>query len=103
MSWDKDLAKEFKKRNNPGRPFWFTGIVQNNENLTVSAFDGRVILQSDRLQTVVRKKKIPIPDSDFFTYETEPFVCELGDRVALVGDPFSGAAGSQKILVVGVI
>ena len=101
MSWEHALAKEFKKRDNPetNTP-WFsgeclspvmevdpdTGDVSYEGPLIISCYDGQVILKADRLKVLASAGQI-----------------HDGQTVALLGALFGGAAGSQKILVLGVM
>lgn len=52
MSWEHLLAKEIKNRDNPMLPNFFTGTVVSTSPLTVSAFDGAVMLKGAQLKRV---------------------------------------------------
>ena len=96
MSWEHQIAKQFKERDNPTTYAWFAGTVQspirtvNNKGevsysgpLIVTAFDGQIILRAGQLDHV---PQVYAPQT-----------------VALVGDPFGKSAGGQTILLLGVI
>lgn len=100
MAWEHDIAREFKKRNNPQNYAYFTGEVLSPvavrlPNGTViyqgptiiSCFDGAIMLREDRL--------LQVPKGDGTPY------C-AGETVALLGHPFDRQAGGQKILIAGV-
>lgn len=99
MSWEHQIAKQFKERDNPTTYAWFAGKVQspirtvNNKGevsysgpLIVSAFDGQIILRAEQLRPLDHVPQVYAPQT-----------------VALVGDPFGGSAGGQTILLLGVI
>lgn len=99
MSWEHQIAKQFKDRDNPTTYAWFAGKVQspirtvNNKGevsysgpLIVSAFDGQIILRAEQLRTLDHVPQVYAPQT-----------------VALVGDPFGKSAGGQTILLLGVI
>lgn len=99
MSWEHQIAKQFKERDNPTTYAWFAGKVQspvrtvNNKGeasysgpLIVTAFDGQIILRAEQLRTLGHVPQVYAPQT-----------------VALVGDPFSKSAGGQTILLLGVI
>lgn len=99
MSWEHQIAKQFKQRDNPSTYAWFAGEVQSpirtvddkgNESfrgpLIVSAFGGEVILRADQLRVLDHVPQVYAPQT-----------------VALVGDPFGKSAGGQTILLLGVI
>lgn len=99
MSWEHQIAKQFKDRDNPTTYAWFAGKVQspvrtvNNKGevsysgpLIVSAFDGQIILRAEQLRTLGHVPQVYAPQT-----------------VALVGDPFGKSAGGQTILLLGVI
>lgn len=99
MSWEHQIAKQFKERDNPTTYAWFAGKVQspirtvNNKGevsysgpLIVSAFDGQIILRAEQLRTLGHVPQVYAPQT-----------------VALVGDPFGKSAGGQTILLLGVI
>lgn len=52
MSWEHKFARELKDRDNPTLPTFFTGKVVAVSPLTVSAFDGQVMLQPPQLLRV---------------------------------------------------
>ena len=52
----------------------------------MTAFDGQVILEADRLKTLAHLDRVYYPQ-----------------EIALLGNPFGGEAGSQSILILGVI
>lgn len=98
--WEYELARQFKSRDNDDFPVWFvgdvtsptrsvdpeTGAVTYEGPLRVSCFGGQVILGADRLSVLASAGTL-----------------YAGQRAALCGQPFSGAAGSQKVLVLGVL
>lgn len=99
MSWEHQIAKQFKDRDNPTTYAWFAGKVQspirtvNNKGevsysgpLIVTAFDGQIILRAEQLRTLGHVPQVYAPQT-----------------VALVGDPFGKSAGGQTILLLGVI
>lgn len=99
MSWEHRIAKELKKRDNKNYPVYFVGDVLSpvrsvddagevsySGTLTVSAFDGEVMLGADRLQQLAGQDRL-----------------YAGQVVALLGDLFSQTPGGQKILVLGVV
>lgn len=47
MSWDYDLAKEFKKRNNKEMDEPIIGTVISSSPLSISLFNGSVILNNN--------------------------------------------------------
>ena len=95
MSWEHALALELKKRDNPetNTP-WFTGlclspVLVDGEYigpLIISCYDGQVMLKEDRLRVLASAGRV-----------------HDGQVVALLGALFCGDAGSQKILVLGVV
>ena len=94
MAWEHDMARHFKARDNKPYMVYFTGKVQSPKKvadqyigpLKVSAFDGQVILEADRLKTLAHLYRVYYPQ-----------------EIALLGNPFGGEAGSQSILILGVI
>lgn len=102
MSWEHQLAKELKKRDNLPVTTWFAGemvspivvsVMPDGKPLVagptiVSCFGGEVMLEADRL------KQIPKPDGSRY---------HAGETVALAGHPFSKEPGAQKILILGVV
>lgn len=50
MSWEHRMAKQLKQRDNPTLPTFFTGKVVSASPLTVSAFDGQVMLKAPQLR-----------------------------------------------------
>ena len=99
MSWEHQLAKQFKERDNPTTYAWFAGEVQSPVRITndkgevsysgpliVSAFGGEVILRAEQLRVLDHVPQVYAPQT-----------------VALVGDPFGKSAGGQTILLLGVI
>lgn len=99
MSWEHQIAKQFKDRDNPTTYAWFAGTVQSpirsvNDKgevsfhgpLIVTAFDGQIILRDRQLRTLDHVPQVYAPQT-----------------VALVGDPFGKSAGGQTILLLGVI
>lgn len=99
MSWEHQIAKQFKERDNPTTYAWFAGTVQSpirsvNDKgeasfhgpLIVTAFDGQIILRDRQLRTLDHVPQVYAPQT-----------------VALVGDPFGKSAGGQTILLLGVI
>lgn len=99
MSWEHQIAKQFKDRDNPTTYAWFAGKVQSpirtvnskgevsySGPLIVSAFDGQIILRAEQLRTLDHVPQVYAPQT-----------------VALVGDPFGKSAGGQTILLLGVI
>jgi len=101
MSWEHAIAKEFKKRDNPETDTpWFMGLclspvmVTDPETgdvsyvgpLIISCYDGQVMLREDRLKVLASAGRV-----------------HDGQDVALLGALFGGSAGSQKILVLGVV
>lgn len=99
MSWEHQIAKQFKDRDNPTTYAWFAGKVQSpirtvnskgevsySGPLIVTAFDGQIILRAEQLRTLDHVPRVYAPQT-----------------VALVGDPFGKSAGGQTILLLGVI
>lgn len=99
MSWEHQIAKQFKERDNHTTYAWFAGKVQSpirttNDKgeeifsgpLIVSTFDGQVILRAEQLRVLNHVPQVYAPQT-----------------VALVGDPFGKSAGGQTILLLGVI
>lgn len=101
MAWAHDIAREFKKRDNPQNFAYFTGDVLSpvavrmpDGTITyegptiISCFEGAITLRKDRL--------LQIPKADGTPY------C-AGETVALLGNPFDDEKpGGQKILIAGV-
>jgi hypothetical protein len=99
MSWEHQIAKQFKERDNPVNCVWFRGTVQSpvrtvNDKgeesfhgpLSVSAFDGQVILGDQQLRVLSHVPQVYAPQS-----------------VAIVGNPFAKSGGSQTFVLLGVI
>ena len=85
MGWEHQIAKEFKKRDNPQNYAYITCDVLSP--LPKRLPDGTIMLRSDRL--------LQIPKADGTPY------C-AGETVALLGHPFDRQAGGQQILIAGV-
>lgn len=99
MAWQHDMARELKKRDNRSTTVWSTGQVLSptvhtdqetgevtySGPLIVSCADGAVMLRADRLWQLPTEERY-----------------HEGQTVALLGDLFGGA-GSQKILILGVV
>ena len=104
MSWEHELAREFRGRDNRTDPAWFRGEVlspirreQGGQTiyegpLIISCYDGQVMLRSDQLQMLAG---VPSAAGSPRLYK--------GISVALTGNLFSGDAGSLKILILGVV
>lgn len=86
MAWDHELAKQLNRGKNTGGPVWFAGEVLSTEELIISAYDGQIMLRSDRLRKPEHVGEL-----------------SAGQRVALLGNPFGSAPGSQTVLILGVI
>lgn len=104
MSWEHDLAREFRGRDNKSGPAWFRGevlspirtVVDDEEifegELIISCYDGQVMLKSGQLQMLAG---VPAAAGITRLYK--------GKSVALAGDLFSGGAGSLQVLILGVV
>lgn len=102
MAWEHLIARQLKAGQAPSSPAWFagdvvsptrhvdptTGKVTLSGPLIVSCYKGEVMLQGSRL-----RKLGYIGGEDLYE----------GLTVALLGDVFSGWAGSQTVLILGVI
>lgn len=100
MAWEHLMAQELKRRDNKPSSIWNTGdvispvmnvdpetgAVTYEGPLIVSCCGGEVMLRSDRL--------LQLPTEERY---------HAGQRVALLGDLFGGGAGSQRILILGVV
>lgn len=86
MSWDHELARSLRQRDNRPATAWFSGTVETASPLVVSCCDGQVMLRGAQLVRLAGAGTLA-----------------AGDQVALCGDPFSGDPGALKILVLGVV
>lgn len=105
MSWEHDLAREFRGRDNKTGPSWFRGEVLSpirrsdgaggwiyEGELIVSCYDGQVMLRKDQLQMLAGA---PAAAGIPRLYK--------GISIALTGNLFSGEAGSLQALILGVV
>ena len=117
MSWDHQLAKEIKSRDNPKLPNFFTGKVVSTSPLTVSAFDGAVMLKGAQLKRVdpwlkcsacqsCTPKNGANCDYDGGTVLSPCNGCSLGNCIGLrdlqVGQTVA-LAGEQVYFILGVV
>lgn len=104
MSWEHDLAREFRGRDNKSSPAWFRGEVispirwwdedhwEYEGPLIISCFGGQVMLKSGQLQSLAG---VPAAAGIERLYN--------GVSVALTGNLFSGDPGALKVLILGVV
>ena len=83
MSWEHDIAKQIKKRDNPALPVYLEGMVASAEPLVISVFGGQVMLREGQLRRVD-------PLMLWSPWET----CPRGVK----GDGTCGACGSGKCI-----
>lgn len=102
MAWEHKIARQLKAGQTPSSPAWFagdvisptrhvdpeTGKVTLSGPLIISCYKGEVMLQGSRL-----RKLGSLGREDLYE----------GMTVALLGNVFSGEAGSQTVLILGVI
>jgi len=86
MSWEHDMARTLRDRDNRPATAWFSGTVASVSPLVVSCHDGQVMLRNAQLVRLAGGGQLT-----------------QGDEVALCGDPFSGAPGALRVLILGVI
>lgn len=105
MSWEHEMARELRSRDNRQGTTWFSGevispIKTTDEHgratyhgpLIISCFDGQVMLREAQLQMLAG-----VPQA-----AGEPRLHD-GMTVALCGDPFSGDPGALRALILGVV
>lgn len=104
MSWEHDLAREFKHRDNKTSPSWFRGevispirtvedgVVVYEGPLIISCFGGQVMLRENNLQML----------AGIHSAAGIPRLYK-GISVALTGNLFSGDPGSLRVLILGVV
>lgn len=104
MSWEHDLAREFKGRDNKDHAAWFRGEVISpikktvdgqtvyEGELIISCYDGQVMLRAPQLQMLAG---VPAAAGIPRLYK--------GISVALTGSLFSGDPGSLRVLILGVV
>jgi|GEM_PF-2052034 len=103
MSWEHDMARELRSRDNRTGQAWFSGEVLSpvkteddqgrvsySGPLIVSCMDGQVMLRSGQLKMLAGAAGDEERLHD-------------GMTVALCGNLFSGDPGSLKVLVLGVV
>lgn len=104
MSWEHDLAREFKGRDNKDQAAWYRGevispirivedgVVTYEGPLIISCFGGQVMLKEPQLQML----------AGIHSAAGIPRLYK-GISVALTGDVFSGDPGSLRVLILGVV
>ena len=103
MSWEHEMARELRSRDNRQGTTWFSGevispIKTTDEHgratyhgpLTISCFDGQVMLRKQQLKML-------------FGAAGDEGRLHDGMTVALCGDPFSGDPGGLRVLILGVV
>ena len=88
MGWSENMAKEFKKRNNPNTGPYIVGKVVSGSPLKISIYDGQVLLQGSQLKRV--NPWLMTKDEGI---TLKPFTA--GQEVALIGD--------QTYIILGVV
>ena len=104
MSWEHDLAREFKGRDNKDFASWYRGEVispvrgwdedhwEYEGPLIISCFGGQVMLRENNLQML----------AGIHSAAGIPRLYK-GISVALTGNLFSGDPGSLRVLILGVV
>lgn len=104
MSWEHDLAREFRGRDNKDFASWYRGEVISpirhvddgrtwyEGPLIISCFGGQVMLRENNLQML----------AGIHSAAGIPRLYK-GISVALTGNLFSGDPGSLRVLILGVV
>lgn len=104
MSWEHDLAREFRGRDNKDFASWYRGEVTSpirhvddgrtwyEGPLIISCFGGQVMLRENNLQML----------AGIHSAAGIPRLYK-GISVALTGNLFSGDPGSLRVLILGVV
>lgn len=89
MSWAHELAAQFRQRDNPKSAAWAAGRVLSPRRGEDGQLAGELVIEAFGL--MLRGDRLSVP---------EGAVLEAGQVVPLVGNPFDGQAGAQRILVI---
>lgn len=89
MSWEHDIARAFRDRDNPRSASWSSGRVLSPVRAADGTLVGELVIEAFGL--MLRHDRLVVQ---------EDAELEAGQIVPLIGNPFSKESGAQKILVI---